>query len=200
MALITPPEEHHELSHTTSFLLLFGPRRGGDWEIPTAKWFLEREEDLCVASTRSREWSTHLTGVQRRQCIKMQRDWVTMYINLVLDRIINRRHSEARAAILIWCPKEENVDSLRNYAPATRIAIGQITGWINGASGRLIFQSPDQGEFPDGLFIGADEGFGGRRDLEIALELHGRPLYSSLEEMRELTLKYLRGKNEKVDM
>lgn len=195
MPLITPPD-YEAVPLTTPLLLLFGPRKGAiDWQNPTAKWFLTEEPDMCVASTRSHEWSVHLTEVQRRQLIKNQKEWVAMYIHLALERIIERKSNIARAAIMVWCAKEEILDSMRNYAPATRIAIGKMAGWINGARGRNIFDDISD-ELPDGLFVGAEEGFGGRRDLEIALELHGRPLYSSLEEMERDTLRYLRGKNE----
>ncbi len=195
MPLITPPD-YRAVPLTTPLLLLFGPRKGAiDWQNPTAKWFLFHEPDMCVASTRSDEWDEHLTEVQRQQLIKKQKEWVALYIHLALERIIERKPNVARAAIMVWCAKEEILDPTRNYAPATRIAIGKMAGWINGALGMNIFDDVRE-ELPDGLFVGADEGFGGRRDLEIALELHGRPLYSSLEEMEGDTLRYLRGRDE----
>lgn len=194
MPLFQPPD-FTQVPESSSLLFLGGPIQGtSDWQGPTATWFLDRMPELYVASPRSGMWNRDLPQGERDRLYAEQTSWEHTYLDEAIARMKQHRvfASWGATIIMFWCAAEEEHIARRAYAQTSRFELGVTMGYFSEFFRQQAFGPSKIGTMPnEGVIIGADPKFSGRKYLEIYLRNHGRSLYDSLEATRAEVLQFL---------
>lgn len=172
-------------------VFLAGPIQGTyDWQTPTAIWLLERLPGLYVASPRSHMWPPGLSRERADQLYAQQTGWEHAYLDKTITRMKGHRTFRRRRAVLLfWCAEEVEHIARRAYAQTTRFEMGVSLGYMSALLKQKAFRPNKSEKEPrEGIVVGADPKFSGRRYLNIYMGNHGRYLHDSLERAREEVL------------
>ncbi len=138
-------------------------------------------------------WDPSLPREKKDELYEIQERWEHTYLDECISRMRRSKTFKPRqAAIMFWCAAEVEHFPARAYAQTTRIEVGTVLGYFAALSGQRAFRPNKMGSVPrEGIFVGADEKFSGRRYLSGLLENHWRPFPKDPQTTREAVLEFL---------